>query len=337
MLSLLLTSFCRVSDRIYSALIHWRVGCYCSVTKSHLALCNPMNCSPPVSSVHGISQARILEWVANFLDPWIKLVSSASLAFAGRFFFFLSLTPQGMSHISVVIQGFTCPFVTMYLCFRSRWKGIEAAHTHPGICLECASLIEVFFKKYINLFIWLCWVLLEVCEIFNLCCILQDLVPWPGIELWPPALGVWILRYWTTWEGKSLWLKSSVQLLSRVWLFLTPWTAAHQPSLSITNSWSLLELMSIESVMPSNHLILCPLLLLLPSVFPRFKVFSNQSVIRIRWPKYWSFSISPSNEYQDWFPLNWTGVISLQSMGLSRVFFNTTVQKHKFFGAKLSS
>ena len=90
---------------------------------------------------------------------------------------------------------------------------------------------------------------------------------------------------------------SSVQLLSCVQLFATPWTAARQASLSITNSRSLLKLMSIESVLPSNHLILCRPLLLLPSIFPSIRVFSNESVLRIRWPKYWSFSfsISPSN------------------------------------------
>ena len=92
---------------------------------------------------------------------------------------------------------------------------------------------------------------------------------------------------------------SSVQLLSRVQLFVTPWTAAHQASLSITNSWSLLNLTSIESVMLSNHLILCCPLLLPPSVFPSIRVFSNESALLIRWPKYWSFSfsISPSNEF----------------------------------------
>ena len=92
---------------------------------------------------------------------------------------------------------------------------------------------------------------------------------------------------------------SSVQSLSHVQLFETPWTAARQDSLSITNSWSLLKLMAIESVMPSNHLILCHPLLLPPSIFPKFRVFSNESALHIRWPKYWSFSfsISPSNEY----------------------------------------
>ena len=92
---------------------------------------------------------------------------------------------------------------------------------------------------------------------------------------------------------------SSVQSLSHVQLFATPWTAARQASLSITNSWGLLKLMSIELVMPPNHLILCHPLLLLPSVFPSIRVFSNESALQIRWPKYWSFSfsISPSNEY----------------------------------------
>ena len=90
-------------------------------------------------------------------------------------------------------------------------------------------------------------------------------------------------------------------MLSRVQLFAAPWTAAHQASLSITNSQNLLELMSIKSVMPSNHLILCHRLLLLPSIFPSIRVFSDESVLHIRWPKYWSFSfsISPSNEYAD--------------------------------------
>ena len=88
-----------------------------------------------------------------------------------------------------------------------------------------------------------------------------------------------------------------VQALSRVRLFATPWTAARQASLSITDSWSLLKLMTIESVMPSNHLILCCPLLLLSSIFPSMRVFSNESDLHIRWPKYWSYSISPSNEY----------------------------------------
>ena len=88
-----------------------------------------------------------------------------------------------------------------------------------------------------------------------------------------------------------------VQSLSHIRLFVTPWTVAHQGSLSFTNTQSLLKLMFIESVMPSNHLVLCHPLLLLPSTFPSIRVFSNESLLRIRWPKYWSFSVSPSNEY----------------------------------------
>ena len=117
-----------------------------------------------------------------------------------------------------------------------------------------------------------------------------------------------------------------------------PWTAACQASLSITNSRSLLKLMSIESVMPSNHLILYRPLLLLPSIFPSITVFSKESTLRMRWPKYWSFSfsISPSKEDPGLISLERTGWISLQSKGLSRVFSNTTVQKHQFFGAQPS-
>ena len=130
-------------------------------------------------------------------------------------------------------------------------------------------------------------------------------------------------------------LLSSVQSLSRVRLVVTPWTAAHQSSLSITNSRSSPKPMSIESVMPSNHLILCHPLKLLPSIFPSIRVFSNESALHISWPKYWSFSsnISPTNEHQDWSPLRWTGWIFLKSRGLSWVFSNTTVQKHQFFCA----
>ena len=130
----------------------------------------------------------------------------------------------------------------------------------------------------------------------------------------------------------------SVQLLSRVRLFATPWTAAHQASLSITNSWSLRKLMSIESVMPSNHLILCRPLLLLPSIFPSIRLFPSESALHIRWPKYWSFSlnISPSNEYSGLisFRMDWLDLLAVQR--LSRVFSNTTVQKHQFFGIQLS-
>ena len=131
----------------------------------------------------------------------------------------------------------------------------------------------------------------------------------------------------------------SDQSLSRVRLSETPWIAARQASLSITNSRSSLRLTSIGSVMPSSHLILCRPLLLLPPIPPSIRVFSKESTLHMRWPKYWSFSFSiiPSKEIQGWSPSESTGWISLQSKGLSRVFSNTTVQKYQFFGAQLSS
>ena len=129
-------------------------------------------------------------------------------------------------------------------------------------------------------------------------------------------------------------LLSSVQSLSRVQLFATSWTEARQASLSITNSQSLLKLKFIETAMPSGHLILCRPLLLLPSVFPIIRVFSNESVLHIWWPKYWnfSFSISPSNEYAGPIPFR-MDLFAVQ--GPLRVF-STTVQKHQLFGTQLS-
>ena len=130
----------------------------------------------------------------------------------------------------------------------------------------------------------------------------------------------------------------SVQSLSYVQLFATSWTAAHQASLSITNSQSLLKLMSIESVMPSNHFILCRPLLLQPSIFPSIRVFSNESVLHSRWPKYWSFSfsISPSNEYLGLisYRMDWLDLLAVQ--GTLKSLLHITVQKHQFFGAQLS-
>ena len=133
-----------------------------------------------------------------------------------------------------------------------------------------------------------------------------------------------------------LWSVNSVQLLSCVRLFVNPWTAARQASLSITNFQSLFKLMSVKSVMPSSYLILCCPFLLLPSIFPasgsfpvsQFFTSGGQNIGVSA-----SASVLPMN-IQDWFPLGWTGWISLQSKGLSRVFSNTTVQKHQFFGAQ---
>ena len=126
-------------------------------------------------------------------------------------------------------------------------------------------------------------------------------------------------------------LSGSVQF-SCVLLFATSWTAACQASLSITNSWSLLKLMSIEWVMPFNHLILYHPFLFLPSIFISIRVFFNETVICIRWPKDWSFSFSTSIQMnnQEWFPLGLTGLIYLQSKGLSSLLQNQ-VQKHQFF------
>ena len=132
---------------------------------------------------------------------------------------------------------------------------------------------------------------------------------------------------------------SSVQLSSHVWLFVTRWITARQASLSITNSWSSLKLMSIESVMPYSHLILCRPLLLLPPIPPSIRVYSNESTFHMGWPKYWSFSfsISPSNEHPGLiaFRMDWLDLLAVQ--GTLWVFSNTAVQKHQFFGAQLSS
>jgi len=137
---------------------------------------------------------------------------------------------------------------------------------------------------------------------------------------------------------------SSVQSLSRVWLFATPWIAAHQASLSITNSRSLLKLMSIELVLPSSHLILCHPLLLLPSIPPRMRVFSNESTLCIRWPKYWSFSfsISPSNEHTGLisFGMDWLDLLAVQGTLKSLLQHHsskTSIFRHSaFFTVQLS-
>ena len=128
---------------------------------------------------------------------------------------------------------------------------------------------------------------------------------------------------------------SSAQSLSHVWLFATPWTAARQASLSITNSQSLLKLMSIKSVMLSNHLILYHPLLLLPAIFPSIRVFSNESIIRIKQPKYWSFSFSicPSNEYSGliYFRINWFDLLTVKP-GTLKSLLQHHSSKHQFFG-----
>ena len=124
---------------------------------------------------------------------------------------------------------------------------------------------------------------------------------------------------------------SSVQSLSRVWLFATPWIAALQASLSITNSWSLPKLMSIESVMPSSHLILCCPLVLLPPISPSIRVFSNESTLHVRWPKYWSFSlsISPSNEHPGLisFRMDWLDLLAVQGTQCANLINSVTIER----------
>ena len=134
---------------------------------------------------------------------------------------------------------------------------------------------------------------------------------------WATSLSLFIFMHWTRkWQLIGIGKIVAVQSLSHVWLFAIPWTAACQASLSFTISWSLLKLMSIESVMPSNHLILCCPFLLLPSVFPSIRVFSSESAIHIRWPKYWSFSfnISSSNEHPGLisFRMDWLDLLAVQ-------------------------
>ena len=163
---------------------------------------------------------------------------------------------------------------------------------------------------------------------------LLEIPPLPGFQQNTPVKIK--LRCWLISCMRIITQFNSVKSLSHVRLFVTPWISARQASLSITNSWSLLKL--IKSVMPSSHLILCRFLLLLPPIPPSIMVFSNESALHMRWPKYWSFSfnISPSNEHLGLISFR-TGWISLQSKGLSRVFSNTTDQKHQFFNAQLSS
>ena len=141
-----------------------------------------------------------------------------------------------------------------------------------------------------------------------------------GLKL--SAAGHWVLSHlrslgapetiWSQFRGSKL-AVAVLQSLTHVWLFATPWTATYQASPSFTFSRSLLKLMSIESVMPSNHLILCHPLLL-PSIFPSIRVFSNESALCIKWPKYWSFSISPSNEYSGLisFKIDWFDLLAVQ-------------------------
>ena len=147
-----------------------------------------------------------------------------------------------------------------------------------------------------------------------------------------------MVQWGSAWKTDGQDQFSSVQSLNCIRLFATPWTTALQASLSITNSWNLLKLISIESVVPSNYLILCRPLLLLPSIFPSIGVFSNESVLRIRWPKYWSFSfnISPSNEHSGLisFRMDWLDLFSVQ--GTLKSLLQHHSSKASIFSAQLS-
>ena len=154
-------------------------------------------------------------------------------------------------------------------------------------------------------------------------------IRWQRRRTWAPLLSR---------NTKITTVNAVVQSLNHVWFLCDSWTAASQASLSFIISWSFLKIMSTESVMPCHHLILCRPLLLLPSIFPNIRVFSNESTLCIRWPKYWnfSFSISPSKEYWGLIFFRLTGLISLLPKGLSRVFSSTTIWKHEFFSAQPS-
>ena len=170
-----------------------------------------------------------------------------------------------------------------WLLTTTLWCSLKSRHMVPP---------TLFFLEFLWLFAGFCdsvWILELLFPIFYIICLLTNYYAYQF---------------------------SSVQSLSCVWLFATPWTAARQASLSITNSWSLFKLMSIASEMPSNHLILGRPLRLLPPILPSIRVFSNESVLHIRWPKYWSFSfnISPSNEYSGMisFRIDWLDLLAVQ-------------------------
>ena len=167
---------------------------------------------------------------------------------------------------------------------------------------------------------------------------------WKLLNQWPPDLNVHTLRatknkYSQLLDSQYLALCSVQFNSSIVSDSATPWTAACQTSLSITNTWSLLKFKSVESGMPSSHLILCRPLLLLPPIPPSIRVFSNESTLHMRWPKYWSFSFSiiPSNEHPGLisFRMDWLDLLAVQ--GTIKSLLHTTVQKHQFFSAQLSS
>ena len=246
--------------------------------------------------------------------------------------------------------------------FSWKWNWADSRPQHRIRTTEGFSKILFFLtpfwqrEKFMFIFEAVVWCRLQEFWHFNTACKFRSLfICWwiyLGFHFTPINAGrsaILILCFysWIPYKQKlSLWQASSVQFcrsvaqsLSHVRPFATPWITARQASLSITNCWSSPKFMIIESVIPSSHLILRRPLFLLPPIPPSIRVFSNESTLRMRWQKYWSFSLAsclPKNT-PDWSPLGWTGWISLQSKGLSRVFSNTTVQKHQFFSTQLSS
>ena len=259
------------------------VCAHAQLLQSCPTLCNPINCSPPASSVHGILQARIRKYFA---------VPSSRGSFP------LWMEPTHVScllHCQAGVLSLAPPPVKAFKMF---------------IPAEYKNMNKFFFyHKALHFSIQLFKTLLIIFSFWR-----DDLI----------------------WQHKIYFQFSSVQLLSRVRLFATPWTGACQAFLSITNSWSLLKLMSIESVKPSNYFIVCGPLVLLPSIFPSIRVFSDESVLHIRWPKYWSFSfsISPSNEYSGLisFRMDWLYLRTVQGTFKSLTDFNSyEFQCHFYF------
>jgi len=233
-------------------------------------------------------------------------------------------------------------------CFKPTFSLSSFTYIKRLFSSSLLSAIRVVSSAYLRLLIFLLAILIpacassspEFCMTYSVCKLNKQgdwCTPFP---IWKQTkYACHLLRAIIKYANKNF--ISSVQSLRRVRLFATPWIAARQASLSTTNSRSSLRLTSIESVIPSSHLILCYPLLLLPPIPPSIRVFSNESTLHMSSPGQstgisTSASSSPKKS-QGWSPSEWTGWISLQSKGLSRVFSNTTVQKHQFFGAQLSS
>ena len=267
------------------------------VAQSRPTLCDPMDCSPPGSSVHGILQARILEWVTTSFSRGTSQPMSWSQSPARQADSLSSETPGSEVKVALVVSDSLQPY-QLYSPWNSPGQNsgvdslsllqrIQTQGSNPGLPHCRQILYQLRYKGSPRILEWIA-------------CPFSSRSSWPRKQTGVSCIAGKVFTNWAIREALqgSLWF-SSVQLLSHVWLFATPWTVERQASLSITNSLSLLKLMSIASAMPCNHLILCHPLLLPPSIFPRIRVFSNESVLHIRWPKYWSFSfsISPSNEY----------------------------------------